>query len=183
MAVSHTMSDRVRTSALFLVLLCLAACGGGGGTSSSSCPEGMTSSSSCTSAADLMCTSVMKGTPVSLCSAGKWGPCTCAGGQTSGQSAAGGTAIIASTASCGNGKAEGEEQCDGSDLKGMTCMSLGMGSASAILKCNSRCAFDMLMCFSGGATATGGTGAGGTGARAMTTTTTTGRAGSGGTGH
>ena len=95
---------------------------------------------------------------------------------------------MASTASCGNGKAEGDEQCDGADLKGMTCMSLGMGAAGAILKCNSRCAFDMLMCFSGGATANGGTGAGGTGARTTTSgaagsTGSAGKAGSGGSGR
>jgi hypothetical protein len=85
----------------------------------------------------------------------------------------------ASTASCGNGKAEGDEQCDGSDLKGMNCMTLGMGSASSILKCNSRCAFDPIMCRTGTGTANGGTGAGGTGSR----TTTGGTAGSGGSGR
>lgn len=83
-------------------------------------------------------------------------------------------------AQCGNGTAEGDEQCDGTDLKGMTCATLGMGSASAMLKCNMRCTFDTLMCFAGGmSSASGGTGAaqGGTGARTM------GMAGSGGSGR
>ena len=80
---------------------------------------------------------------------------------------------------CGNNKAEGDEQCDGADLKNMTCATLGMGTAAAALKCNARCTFDTLMCFAGGAKANGGTGAaqGGTGAR------TTGTAGSGGSGR
>lgn len=179
MAVSHTMSDRFRTSALFSVLLCLAACGGGGGTASNStCAEGMTSPVSCTSAADTMCTTVMKGQSVASCVGGKWGPCMCMGAQTSAQTGAAGTMTATGTASCGNGKAEGDEQCDGSDLKGMTCATLNMGTASAVLKCNSRCMYDTLMCFAGNAMASGGTGAaqGGSGAR------TTGSAGSGGSG-
>lgn len=129
-----------------------------------------------------MCTSVMKGTPVALCTGGKWSACACTGAMTGAQTAATGTAAMtASTASCGNSKAEGDEQCDGSDLKGMTCMSLGMGAATSMLKCNSRCMFDTLMCVSASATkGTGGTGSaqGGSGAG----TKTTGSAGSGGSG-
>lgn len=47
---------------------------------------------------------------------------------------------------CGDGRAEGAETCDGADLKGMTCTSLGM-NPNGILKCNARCTLDTLMCF------------------------------------
>jgi hypothetical protein len=125
-----------------------------------------------------MCTTVMHGQPMAACVGGKWGPCMCTGAQTGAQTGAAGTMTGVATSSCGNGKAEGDEQCDSSDLKGMTCMTLGMGAANAVLKCNSRCMFDTLMCFAAPTTANGGTGAaqGGSGAR------TTGSAGSGGTG-
>lgn len=81
---------------------------------------------------------------------------------------------------CGDGKAEGAEQCDGQDFKGMTCATLGMGNASAKLVCKQdRCVIDTIMCFSGGMMASGaGTGAGGTGARPMM-----GAAGAGGSGR
>ena len=46
---------------------------------------------------------------------------------------------------CGNGRAEGSEACDGTDLKGMTCASLGM-NPNGILRCNSGCTLDTLMC-------------------------------------
>lgn len=91
---------------------------------------------------------------------------------TGSQAAAATTAAV-----CGNGVREADEQCDGMDLGQMTCATLGMGSATAVLRCNARCMFDTFMCFNGtqGAPA-GGTGAGGTGAM------TSGSAGSGGTG-
>lgn len=173
------MSDRIRTFVLFSVFVCLAACGGGdGATSTTKCPEGMTSTANCAGKTDPTC----PGSPlVAMCAGGQWSACACGGTSTmtSGQSTGGTMTGAVQTMTCGNGKAEGDEQCDGSDLKGMTCASLGMGNASAMLKCNARCAFDTLMCFSSSAAAPGGagTGAGGTGARAM------GAAGSGGSGR
>jgi hypothetical protein len=171
------MSDRVRTSVLFSALLCLAACGGGAGApSTSKCPEGMTDSARCTGQINPMCSA-----QVSVCVGGQWSTCGCQmASTTSPTTAAGGTTTGTTPAVCGNGKAEADEACDGTDLKGMTCASLNMGSASAMLKCNTRCTFDTLMCFAGGAMASGGSGAaqGGTGAKA-----TTGSAGSGGSGR
>ena len=99
--------------------------------------------------------------------------------MTGGQSTAG-TGTAPAVAICGNGVAEGDEQCDGQDFKGMTCATLGMGNASAQLVCKpDRCVIDTIMCFSSNAMSmgAGGTGAGGTGARDM------GMAGSGGSGR
>lgn len=88
---------------------------------------------------------------------------------------------------CGDGKAEGQEQCDGQDFKGMTCATLGMGNASAKLVCKpDRCVIDTIMCFSGGMMSGGaGTGAaaGGTGARTTGAMGAMGAAGAGGSGR
>jgi len=47
--------------------------------------------------------------------------------------------------SCGNGVAEGDEQCDGEDLKDVTCVSLGEGGGT--LLCDPEtCTFDVSMC-------------------------------------
>ena len=144
------------------------------------CADGMMSSTSCTSAQDQMCTASGK-TPVAMCIGGQWSACTCGTGTTTGAAmmTPAGTTTGTAVSVCGNGKAEGDEQCDGTDLKQMTCATLGMGAATAKLSCNTRCTFDTLMCFAGGTKANGGTGAaqGGTGAR------TTGTAGSGGSGR
>jgi len=49
---------------------------------------------------------------------------------------------------CGDGLACGpKEQCDGQDLKGASCLSLG--SASGVLACGSGCTFDMTSCQGG----------------------------------
>jgi hypothetical protein len=61
---------------------------------------------------------------------------TCVGGQCTG----GGT----QTATCGNGVAEGTEQCDGADLRGATCASLGLGSGP--LACTANCTYDTSGC-------------------------------------
>ena len=47
---------------------------------------------------------------------------------------------------CGNGKIEPEygEQCDGTDLGGATCNSLGEGRGR--LRCGPNCRFDLTMC-------------------------------------
>jgi hypothetical protein len=47
-------------------------------------------------------------------------------------------------ASCGNGVAEGNEECDGSDLNGHTCSSLGY--LGGTLTCGSLCRFDLTGC-------------------------------------
>ena len=139
----------------------------------------MTSTEPCAGMMDPTCAG---GTLVALCTGGEWSACGCSGGSAASPSmSSSGTGTMSGAMTgvqtCGNGVAEGDEQCDGSDLKGMTCATLGMGSASAMLKCNTRCSFDTLMCFAAGGMSNGGTGAGGTGASAMT-----GSAGSGGSG-
>ena len=160
------MSYRVRTSVLFSVLVTLAACGGGGGTSNmAKCPEGMVSDQVCAGKADPACPGAAL---VAMCAGGQWGQCACgATSMTGAQSMAGDTSAPA-VAICGNGVAEGDEQCDGSDFKGQTCATLGMGDANAQLVCKpDRCVIDTIMCFtSTGSPGTGGTGAGGTGAGA-----------------
>ena len=175
------MSDRVRTSVLFSVLVLLAACGGGDGASTSKCPEGMSGPQNCAGKTDPAC----PGSPlVAMCMGGQWSQCTCSGStgtMSGGQTMTGAPGTPpAGTMTCGNNKAEGDELCDGTDLKGMTCAGVtGMASASGMLKCNDRCTFDMLLCLSGNAAApSGGTGAGGTGARTMGAA-----AGSGGSGR
>jgi hypothetical protein len=45
---------------------------------------------------------------------------------------------------CGNGTVEGEEECDGADLDGATCVSLGYSSGS--LGCTTACAFNVNFC-------------------------------------
>lgn len=45
---------------------------------------------------------------------------------------------------CGNGFAEPGEDCDGSDLRGETCVSRGFGGGT--LACDSNCTFDTSMC-------------------------------------
>jgi hypothetical protein len=172
------MSDRVRTSVLFSVLALLAACGGGGGgAATGKCPEGMSSAQPCAGKADPAC----PGAPLAaMCLGGQWGQCMCGGtGTMTGGQTMSGAPTAPAVAVCGDGKAEGGEQCDGQDFKGMTCATLGMGNASAQLVCKQdRCVIDTIMCFSGGMMASGaGTGAGGTGARMM------GAAGAGGSGR
>lgn len=45
---------------------------------------------------------------------------------------------------CGNGTYEGAEECEGSDLGGATCSSLGLGSGN--LRCDSTCKYDQASC-------------------------------------
>jgi hypothetical protein len=47
---------------------------------------------------------------------------------------------------CGNGRRELLEECDGNDLNGMTCLSLGQGFTSGSLGCTSGCRVDSAMC-------------------------------------
>jgi large repetitive protein len=65
----------------------------------------------------------------------------CAAGETCANGAcAGGTP----QAACGNNVAEGTEQCDGSDLKGATCQSLGF--ISGTLACGPNCTYNTSGC-------------------------------------
>lgn len=66
---------------------------------------------------------------------------------------------------CGNNKREGSEVCDGTDLGGQSCSSLGAGTTGA-LRCATNCKFDVLLCSSPTRPSSGGTsGGGGSGAR------------------
>lgn len=56
---------------------------------------------------------------------------------------------------CGNGVADGLDQCDGSDLDGNTCRTLGF--ISGTLACDGSCFFDISSCISGAFPATGQT--------------------------
>ncbi|MBI5509443.1 MAG: hypothetical protein HY903_11895 [Deltaproteobacteria bacterium] len=47
---------------------------------------------------------------------------------------------------CGNGNAQQREQCDGSDLDGATCVTLGYSSGA--LSCRATCSFDVTGCTS-----------------------------------
>ena len=68
------------------------------------------------------------------CPAGK----TCVGGQCSGGAT---TQPV-----CGDGRAEGSEICDGADLKGATCQSLGF--IGGTLACATNCTYDTSGCLS-----------------------------------
>ncbi len=47
---------------------------------------------------------------------------------------------------CGDGEANLPEPCDGADLRGNTCMSLGLGFTGGDLACRESCAFDTTGC-------------------------------------
>jgi len=48
---------------------------------------------------------------------------------------------------CGNGIVEGDEDCDGTNLNGKTCATVGTGYTGGVLKCNtSTCKFDLSGC-------------------------------------
>lgn len=50
---------------------------------------------------------------------------------------------------CGNNIAEGEELCDGADLKGNTCNTVVSPTSSGVLRCAVSCTFDMSTCTGG----------------------------------
>jgi hypothetical protein len=56
---------------------------------------------------------------------------------------------------CGNGIAEGDEGCDGADVRGQNCGMYSPGS-TAVLTCTPACALDIARC--GGAGGQGGAG-------------------------
>lgn len=56
------------------------------------------------------------------------------------------TSACQSAATCGDGTREGPEQCDGADLGGATCASLGQGFNGGSLGCTSSCTFDTRQC-------------------------------------
>src|SRR5690242_13529784 len=55
---------------------------------------------------------------------------------------------------CGDGVVDADEQCDGSNLDGATCVSRGF--ASGTLSCTASCHFDTSQCTGTGPTATSG---------------------------
>ena len=72
---------------------------------------------------------------------------------------------------CGNGLAEGSEDCDGFDMRGATCASVTMGARpNGSLFCTFDCTFDTSFCSSGGGFdgGTGGFGTGGFGTGGVT---------------
>ncbi len=74
-------------------------------------------------------------------------------GQTIADSGGAGGAL------CGNGRIEGDEQCDRQNLGGATCDALGEGTG--VLTCDPRtCVFDVSMCHHpiGGSSGSGGYG-------------------------
>ena len=50
---------------------------------------------------------------------------------------------------CGNGIVEGEEECDGSDLNGQDCTTIGQGFTGGTLACRDYCLFDTSGCTGG----------------------------------
>lgn len=66
------------------------------------------------------------------------------GGTGSGGIVGGGTGGATVSNTCGNGQIEQGESCDGSNLNGMTCSSLGFQSGT--LGCAAGCAFDTSQC-------------------------------------
>ncbi|MBU1413210.1 hypothetical protein KKC22_17000 [Myxococcota bacterium] len=47
---------------------------------------------------------------------------------------------------CGNGLLDLGEQCDGDDLQGATCASLGYYNAVGTLACGAQCQYDLTTC-------------------------------------
>ena len=66
------------------------------------------------------------------------------GGGGSATGASGDTS--SATPVCGDGEINGSEQCDGANLGGATCSSLGHESGP--LACTKDCIYDLSMCFS-----------------------------------
>ncbi|HEV8323189.1 MAG TPA: hypothetical protein VG389_16355 [Myxococcota bacterium] len=54
--------------------------------------------------------------------------------------------VSLAAAGCGNGAIEGSEACDGANLAGATCASLGMGFDGGTLACNADCTYDTAAC-------------------------------------
>lgn len=52
-------------------------------------------------------------------------------------------------ATCGNGAAEADEQCDGADLRGQVCSGV-IPNSSGLLKCLPTCTWDTALCSGGG---------------------------------
>jgi hypothetical protein len=69
------------------------------------------------------------------------------------QDAAAVTAELAGTPLCGNGAIDPEEQCDGSNLNGETCTTLGYSGGT--LACNGSCQFNTASCTPAGLLQTG----------------------------
>jgi hypothetical protein len=55
------------------------------------------------------------------------------------------TCVPTGSACCGDGVAQGDEQCDGGDLRGATCASVGFAGGGT-LRCTNGCALDVRAC-------------------------------------
>ena len=71
------------------------------------------------------------------------------------------TSVTIQISVCGNNLKEAGEQCDGTDLGGATCQSLGYSGGT--LSCNPNCTFNTSNCTAGGGAGGGGGGGGGGG--------------------
>lgn len=60
-----------------------------------------------------------------------------------------GAANAGPSSDCGDSVVEGGEECDGAELDGQTCASLGLGFTGGTLACTPECTFDASMCTSG----------------------------------
>jgi hypothetical protein len=118
-------------------------------------------------ATQITCACSSGATGSTVCVAGAWTPCTCAGAAQGG-GVAGGTSVTTNPTPpsvCGNARVEYGELCDGRDLNGETCSTATLYSLPlGTLGCTASCTFDTHLCTSGragSAGAGGGTGAGG----------------------
>ncbi len=125
--------------------------GGGGGSSGESSSSGGGSSgatSDATTASSDSATTSNPTTGPSTTGPSTTGPST-TGPNTTGDGSTGGGSTGGGMAGCGNGKIDPNEQCDGANLNGFTCESLG--NAGGTLKCDPvTCTFDTSMCDGGG---------------------------------
>jgi len=64
--------------------------------------------------------------------------------------------VVVENAVCGNGNLDPGEQCDGSDLNGLSCSELGFSGGT--LSCTGSCVFNTNGCTSGGGGFDGGDG-------------------------
>jgi hypothetical protein len=57
-------------------------------------------------------------------------------------------AVDAGPPTCGNGVIDGQDQCDGANLNGLTCASATMGSRpNGMLRCTASCSLDVSGCY------------------------------------
>jgi hypothetical protein len=92
---------------------------------------------------------------------------SCGDDDTTPKDAGADSGADAGKAVCGNGKVEGSELCDGTDLNHETCSTIGDGLyTGGVLNCSKKCTFVLTMCTGNDSGAndmdSGGGGTGGT---------------------